>query len=835
MTDMALSDVRVLDLTHHLAGPFCTKLLADYGADVVKVERPGTGDPTRSSGPFLGDDPHPEKSGTFFYLNMNKRGIVLDLKSSEGRDAVKELVRDVDIVVESFRPHVMPGLGLSYEVLRKINPLLVMTSISSFGQTGPYAEYKANELVAYGMGGAMYNTGLADREPLGYGVPTAVYQAGAVAAAGTMGAFFGARYKGVGQHVDVSVIECLLGSVDRRIRELLAYQYSGEMGGRESLSGGYANGYFPCQDGFFVMAANGPIMFPRLVEMMGNPPELTANRFITPEGMRDSTLRDTFETAVLSWSMSRTKREIVALAEEHGLICGAVNTMADVSEDRHFNERGVFVDIAHPVMGTVRSVSRPFVMHKSPWRLRRPAPLLAQHNDEVLGGSTGASPTPTRDASGSDASELPLSGIRVLDLSVVIAGPIATAKLGDMGAEVIRVESIQELGTGGRVPVAKTTKADIEGHPAQRRTFPNGDPGPRPWNRCAMFNSHARNKLSMTVDLRRPEGLEVLARLVRKSDVLIENHATDFVERRGFTYEWLREQNPNIIMVRMPGFGLDGPYAYWRTFGSTAEGHAGRSIKFGYSDLAPSEIPWVYPADPTAGAVAAFATIMALHHRNRTGEGQVIDLALAENILHLLGPSFLDFSMNGRVTGSLGNRHPESAPHGCYRASGDDRWVTIAVTTEEEWAGFRDALGNPEWATAERFATTTGRLANQDEFDSHIEAWTRGLDRFEMTRRLQEHGVPAGPVMTEADCYDDPHLQSRGYFERVTHAETGTHNYPGMFFKFSETPLGIRKPAPLLGEHNEYVYKELLEYTDAEYAELERTGHIGMDFAEHVP
>ncbi|HAL47883.1 MAG: CoA transferase [SAR202 cluster bacterium] len=434
-----------------------------------------------------------------------------------------------------------------------------------------------------------------------------------------------------------------------------------------------------------------------------------------------------------------------------------------------------------------------------------------------------------------EAPDLPLSGIRVLDLTVVIAGPIAAAKLGDMGAEVIRVESIQDLGTGGRVPLAKTTREQVQGHPAQRRTFPDGDPGARPWNRSAMFNSHARNKLSMTVDLRRPEGMEVLSRLVKKSDVLIENHATDFVDRRGFSYDWLCEQKPDIIMVRMPGFGLDGPYAYWRTFGSTAEGHAGRSILFGYSDLAPSEIPWVYPADPTAGAVATFATIMALHHRNRTGEGQVIDLALAENVLHLLGPSFLDYSMNDRVSGSLGNRHPGAAPHGCYRAAGDDRWVNIAITTDDEWTGFREALGDPDWAKDAQFAAAAGRLENQDELDRHIEAWTSELDRYEVTRRLQEHGVPSGPVMNEADAYDDPHLQSRGYFEEVTHPETGTHRYPGMFFKFSETPLGIRRPAPLLGEHNEYVYKDLLEYTDEEYAEFERTGHIGMDFAPHVP
>ena len=385
MADMALSDVKVLDLTHHIAGPFCTKLLADYGADVIKVERPGDGDPTRRLGPFLGDDHHPEKSGLYFYLNMNKRGVTLDLDSSGGKEMLKELAKTADIVVESFRPHVMPALGLSFDALRAVNPSLVMTSLTSFGQNGPYAEYKATEMVIYGMGGAMYNTGSDDRPPLSYGVPTAVYQAGAVAAAGTLGAFYGARYKGVGQHVDVSIMECLLGSVDRRIRDLLSYQYSGEKGGREPLSGGYANGYFPCKDGYFVMAAAGPFMFPRLVRMMGDPEELMDPRFTTPEGLRDPELRDLFEITVLIWAMEHTKAEIVAMAEEHNLICGAVNTMEDVSADRHFRERGVFVDIDHPVMGTVQSVGRPFVMEETPWRLRRPAPLLGQHNAEVYG------------------------------------------------------------------------------------------------------------------------------------------------------------------------------------------------------------------------------------------------------------------------------------------------------------------------------------------------------------------------------------------------------------------------------------------------------------------
>ena len=434
-----------------------------------------------------------------------------------------------------------------------------------------------------------------------------------------------------------------------------------------------------------------------------------------------------------------------------------------------------------------------------------------------------------------DETQLPLSGIRVVDLTVVIAGPIATAKLGDMGAEIIRVESIQELGNGGRIPSAKTSRADVQGHPVQQRGFPDGDPGRRPWNRSAMFNSHSRNKLSMTVDIRKPEGMDVLARLVKKSDVVIENHATDWVERRGITYDWLRDQKSDIVMVRMPGFGTDGPNAYWRTFGSTAEGHAGRSLLFGYADMAPSEIPWAYPADPTAGAVAAFATIMALHYRNRTGKGQMIDLALAENILQNLGAPFLDYTMNGRVAENQGNRHPYDAPHGSYRARGEDRWVNITVTNEDEWQSFCKAVGHSEWSDDPRFADAAVRRENHDDLDTLIQAWTRERDANEITELLQAHGVPAGPVMDVEDSYLDPHLRDRGYFEEVTHPEAGTHLYPGMFFKFSETPLRTRRHTPLLGHDNEYIYRDLLGYSEQEYAELEREGHIGMDYAPHVP
>jgi crotonobetainyl-CoA:carnitine CoA-transferase CaiB-like acyl-CoA transferase len=395
MVDMALSDVRVLDLTHHVAGPFATNRLAGFGADVIKIERPSTGDPARQIGPFLHDEPGLERSKTFFYLNTNKRGVTLNLKSPTGKAIFKELVRKADVVVESFRPHVMRDLGLSYSELKKINPKIVMASITTFGQTGPYAEYKATEMVYYGMAGSMYQAGEEDREPVSFGTPTAVYYGGLTAATGILGAIFKAMDPDdpVGQYVDISLMEEYLTSVDRRISTLLAYEYSGKDSQRESIRGGFATGYFPCQDGYFCMAASGNYMFPRMVKMMGDPEPLLDPRFLTPEGQRSAELRDLFEAVLIGWAMDHTKEEISQLAAANGLICAPVNTMADVARDRHFNARGVFVDVDHPVMGTVRTIGRPFIMKETPFQMRYPAPTLGQHNQEIYCDELGYSKT----------------------------------------------------------------------------------------------------------------------------------------------------------------------------------------------------------------------------------------------------------------------------------------------------------------------------------------------------------------------------------------------------------------------------------------------------------
>lgn len=421
---------------------------------------------------------------------------------------------------------------------------------------------------------------------------------------------------------------------------------------------------------------------------------------------------------------------------------------------------------------------------------------------------------------------LPLEGIRVADLTEVWAGPFATQMLADWGAEVIWVETRQMLSrsrgyqsavVGGRV------KGSLLLAP------PNREPSKRPWNRVPIANTHSRNKLSMTVDLSRPEGVDIFKRLVKVSDVVIENRGPGTMDKLGLGYEVLKKVKPDIIMVRMPGFGLTGPYNDFRSFGSQLDNFCGMAYLMGYRDMkAPLMSGTVY-ADAVGGAMAALAVLMSLRYRQRTRKGQFIEVAQIEALIPQFGESIMDWTLNQHIQRNPGNRDYSSV-QGCYRCKGEDRWVSITITTDAEWAGFCRALGDPAWCKNEKFSDTMNRHKNHDELDKLIEKWTTQHDNYEVMHLLQKERVPAGPVMDERDCYADPQLGKRRFFQELTHTDTGTYLYPGTAWKMSKTSNKIRRPPALFGEHNEYVYKRIIGVSDEEYAELEKTGHIGMDF-----
>ncbi len=378
MPESVLAGIKVLDFTHYVAGPYCTKLLADYGAEVIKVERPGSGDPTRALGPFPGDNPHPEKSGLFLHLNTNKLGITLDIKTATGRAIASQLARESQIIVENFRPGMLASWGWGYDVLAKNNPRLVLTHISNFGQTGPYRDYKATELTAFALGSRMSLMGEADKPPVRYAGNMVQYLSGTQAAAATLVAFLGSLFHGTGQEVDVSIQEALLASVDNR---LVFSDYSKEVPHRSDSAGA---GYVYCGDGavqFPVTGGAAPRHWNRLVDLLGMPGLREDPRFLTPALRTEH--RNDIADIVRPWLLTQNKRDIAEAAQAMGVFSAPVLDIGEVVDDPHHNARGFFVEVEHPVAGRFRYPGAPFKLQEGPWAVQRPAPLLGQHNEEI--------------------------------------------------------------------------------------------------------------------------------------------------------------------------------------------------------------------------------------------------------------------------------------------------------------------------------------------------------------------------------------------------------------------------------------------------------------------
>jgi crotonobetainyl-CoA:carnitine CoA-transferase CaiB-like acyl-CoA transferase len=429
---------------------------------------------------------------------------------------------------------------------------------------------------------------------------------------------------------------------------------------------------------------------------------------------------------------------------------------------------------------------------------------------------------------------LPLSGLRILDLTVVWAGPYATMHLADWGAEVIRVESRQHFASATRGFVAHLPQSMAESSANQGFGLPDDLVGERPWNRQPIFNGAGRNKLSMTVDLGRPEGLEILDRLVAISDGLIENNLPPNIEKQGITWERLSKINPRLVLLRIPAFGIDGPYRGYRTFGNHMEALAGHPVLRAYPGLSLDYAPNGVPADAASGVGSALAFLMGIRQQRKTGKGLMVEVATAENFVPLIGEFVMDYTMNGRVHEHLGNTHPTFAPHNVYRCAGTERWVAIAVRSDEEWARFRAVVHAPELDDP-AYDTMAGRHERRDVLDGIIGGWAAIRDAYWIAERLQAEGIPAGMVTNERDVLESRQLAARGFWQPLTHPETGTQRYPGPLWRASETPVALRRHAPRLGEDNEYVYRQLLGCSEEEYRRLEAEGHIGMDYDPSVP
>ena len=400
--------------------------------------------------------------------------------------------------------------------------------------------------------------------------------------------------------------------------------------------------------------------------------------------------------------------------------------------------------------------------------------------------------------------KLALEGLRVIELCWVIAGPYATKLLADMGAEVIKVESLQR----------------VDG---LRMVGPWKNSNPTQPNRSGLFDTKNVNKLSIQLNLKTSAGIEILKKLVSVSDVIVENFSAGIMEKLGLGYQTLSEINPKIIMVRMAGFGQTGPYKNFRSFGPTLQPISGLTSITGWPGRVPVGIGQAYP-DFVSALYAVFGILAALRNRN-DAKGMYIDLSQYESAVSVLGHSLLDYTVNKRIAGARGNRHPNASPHGCFRCKGNDRWCVIAVYTDEEWEAFCNAIGNPDWTKCPEFATLANRKESEDKLEQLIEEWTILHPAEEVMQIMQNAGVAAGVVQNVCDLItNDPHMRARGYYQEVEHPPIGKVIPEGIPYKFSRTPGRFRTPAPLLGEHTDYVLKTILGMTQGEIDKLVADG-----------
>lgn len=439
----------------------------------------------------------------------------------------------------------------------------------------------------------------------------------------------------------------------------------------------------------------------------------------------------------------------------------------------------------------------------------------------------------------------PLEGVRILDLGGVWAGTFSTVLLADLGAEVLKQENqfVWQPNTravpGPRIPAAMTQAGAgwVTG-------LPNSDPGESPWNYHPMFVSLYRNKRSFTLDIRQPEGREILGRLAAMSDAVLENSAVGTMEKLGISYEWLREQRDDIIFLRAPGYGVTGEYASARTMGAHLEGTMGHQILRGYEGLDPNSNSGIFAADYIAATQIALAIMMAIWHRNNTGKGQFIEMAQAENAAAMFAQAYMNYSLTGEVENAIGNRSiyaaDGQAPSGVYPClspggadTGDDRWIAITVTSNPTWEALRTVMGDPEWAQAPELATAAGRAAAQDLLDEKLAEWTAGFEDEDLFARLQAAGVAAAPVLEASRVLDDPHVQARNlYIPQELQDDIGVYSYPRPVYDFPESEGGIRRPPVAFGQDNDYVYRELLGMSEEQCARLEAEGHIATSFSE---
>ena len=822
-----LEGLRVLDLATSIAEA-TGRVLADLGAEVIKIEPPGGCD-ARFQPPF-GSPPSaasprpaygsgdPERSLFWRAWGLGKRSVVLDLADAGDRDRFLSLVDTADILIESSTPGEMAAMGLGYDALSARNEALLYVSVTPFGQDGPYAKQPATDLTLSAAGGLLNATGDGDRVPVPIGLPETAHLGATQAAADVLMALYSRNRSGEGQHLDASVQTAVLWSlmnqtdfsaVDQEMPNF-GDDRAGRTGTMPVFPGLDLPVIEPCKDGYvaivLVLGAQGATGFANCMKWIGEQGGLDADlmgiEWLTwIQQLQEGTLE--LATAIRgvdqfkAFLLGMTKAEIQEQAVKGKWLIAPINLAPDLLADPQLEARDFWVELdGDKQPGPFARLSR------TPIEYDRPAPRLGQDQALVESvdrrplGPTVAEPAPRTKA---------FEGLKVADFSWIAAGPLIGKDLANLGATVLRVE------TETRVDTLRWIPPWI------------GDPGPATGHMAANMN---QSKLGIAIDFTKTEGLAVAHRMVEWADVVVQNFTPGTAERIGLGYEQLREIKPDIVMLYSCMRGQTGPERKHTGFGIHGAALGGFTGITGWPDRKPAS-PWGAYTDFISPRYALSALCAALHHRDRTGEGQLIDISQIEASIHHLTPALLDYQRTGRVLGRPGLASERGCPHGVYRTSETERFVALEARTPDQWRALRAVVPALEALDGvDSLDDLDARIARRDEIDAILGDWAAGQKAFDTADRLRDAGVPAYVPLRARDYRSDPQLAARGFFIELEHGGFGRHSFDGPVTKFSKTPSRPTRAGPMIGEHTFPVMRDVLGYSDDEISEIAATGAL---------
>jgi crotonobetainyl-CoA:carnitine CoA-transferase CaiB-like acyl-CoA transferase len=786
-----LAGLRVLECGDTLASAYAGRLFVDLGADVVVVED-RAGHPLRGVGPFIGASPGRDRSAGFAYFAAGKRSVCLDMSAPEAAVALGEFVAHAEVVIRSTRD------GRDWidddvlDAATAAHPGLVVVDVSTFGRQTGADLHPTSDLLALAAGGLLSVNATAPGDPsatpLRYRGELASIHAAGGAVLAVLGALFERRRSGIGQRIDVSAQAAAAGIL---ATALSTWSYAGEVAVHDGRRGVAPWGFFACRDGNVLLQVTEDGQWHKLVKLLGNPEWGQLEIFATTAQRID--VMDVLDPLVSEAIAPFTTAEFLAACHDYGVAAGPIHTAADLLGWNHLAARGFFQPVTvadERYHAEVAMPSPAWRYHDAPPVRRTPPPRLGEHDARPWPARTEPAHVGVDDA---EPVPPPLAGMRVVDLTWVWAGPYCAMQFAHLGAEVIKVESVERL--------------DVT-----RVLGPWAD-GVTGVDRSGYFNQYNQGKQGIVLDLKQARDREILRRLLAQADVVIDNWRAGALARMGFSYDELRRLNPRIVAVSMTGFGESGPERDHMAYGSLIDAMSGVASSNGIVGGGPTDFPMSLP-DPCAGIHTAIATVAALYRAQLTGLGTRVECAMLEASVAAFPWAVLYQGVLGHEVPVDGNRDEQRAPHDVYRCRGRYEWVAIAVDDDEQFAALATAIDRADLATNPRFHSLNARRLHADELDALLSAWTNDQDAESAAARLRAAGVPAERVAHIDDLFASAPLLARHFFTELPHSVVGVKQLAGTPWITSRSPMVASSAAPCLGEHTRSVLARWLGTVD---------------------